>query len=274
MSPEDSAYTGRRSRRGPATALSLLALGAVALGFVVPGVPAASAGRDRCGAPASLTSLVDPLPHTALRLAAGKSLTIVALGSSSTYGTGASKPEFSYPSRLATLLRARYPGAEITVINRGVGGELIGDTTARIAREVVGDKADLVIWQVGTNDVLEDADPQAVMANVRTGIDRLRSAGADVILMDLQYAPAVLAHRYRPMEKALWTTAKAANVPLFHRFALMRDWTEHGNMKMAAMISADHLHMTDASYDCLARQLSGSILRDTQIATDTAAPKG
>ncbi len=50
----------------------------------------------------------------------------------------------------------------------------------------------------------------------------------------------------------------------------MRDWTEHGNMKMSAMVAADHLHMTDASYDCLARQLSGSILRDTQIAADIA----
>jgi len=274
MTEPHSAFPGRRPRRGPAAALSLLAIAAIALGFAFPGAPTAEAGRDRCGAPASLTALVDPLPHTALRLAAGKRLTIVALGSSSTYGTGATKPEFSYPSRLAALLRMRYPGADINVINRGVGGELIGDTTARIAREVVGDKPDLVIWQVGTNDVLKDADPQAVMVDIRAGIAELRDAGADVILMDLQYAPAVLAHRYKPMEKALWTTAKATGVPLFHRFALMRDWTERGNMKMSAMVAADHLHMTDASYDCLARQLSGSILRDTQIATDKVASKG
>jgi len=212
------------------------------------------------------------LPHTALRLAAGKSLTIVALGSSSTYGTGASKPEYSYPSRLAALLRARYPNTDIRVINRGVGGELVADTTQRIAGEVIGDKPDLVIWQVGTNDVLHDADPEAVMASVRAGITQLHQAGADVVLMDLQYAPAVLAHpRYRDMERALWATAKSAGVGMFHRFALMRDWTEHRNMKMSAMVSADHLHMTDASYDCLARQLSGSILRDAQIATDIAA---
>src|SRR5580692_8237002 len=110
MNQPPSAFSGRRSRRGPAAALSLLALASIALGFVVPGVPAANAGRDRCSAPASLTALVDPLPQTALRLATGKSLTIVALGSSSTYGTGATKPEYSYPSRLAALLRARYPG--------------------------------------------------------------------------------------------------------------------------------------------------------------------
>ena len=66
-------------------------------------------------------------------------------------------------------------------------------------------------------------------------------------------------------------TAKRTNVPLFQRFALMRDWTERGDMKMSAMLAADHLHMTDASYDCLARQLSGSILRDAHAAIDIAA---
>jgi hypothetical protein len=65
-----------------------------------------------------------------------------------------------------------------------------------------------------------------------------------------------------------------SGVAVFQRFALMRDWTEHGNMKMSAMVSADHLHMTDASYDCLARQLSNSILRDTHVATESVATKG
>jgi acyl-CoA thioesterase-1 len=253
----------------------LLGIAAATMAFVAPGTPEASAGRDRCHTPDSISALANPLPHTALRLATGKNLTIVALGSSSTYGTGASSPEHSYPSRLAALLRVRYPDTAITVINRGVGGEMIGDTTARIVSEVIADKPDLVIWQVGTNDVLGDVDPEAVMASVRTGIAELRAVGTDIILMDLQYAPAVLTHpRYRAMEQALWTTAKATGVPVFQRFAMMRDWTERGNMKMSAMISGDHLHMTDQSYDCLARQLSGSILRDTQIATDTLDSKG
>src|ERR1700722_1182663 len=150
MTEPHSATPGRRARRRPSAFLSLVPWAPWAPGSPLPGAPTADAGRDGCSAPRSDTALLDPLPHTALRLAAGKSLTIVALGSSSTYGTGASRPEYSYPSRLAALLRARYPGADIKVINRGVGGELIGDTTARIAREVIGDQPDLVIWQVGT----------------------------------------------------------------------------------------------------------------------------
>jgi lysophospholipase L1-like esterase len=246
-------------------ALLVLGIGVTTLSLLAPGARKAAAGIDQCSAPPSLTSLSVPLPRVAQKLAEGKSLTIVALGSSSTYGTGASRPENSYPSRLAALMQAHYPDSDIRVLNRGVGGEVAGSTMNRIGNDVLADKPDLVIWQVGTNDVMNDFDPQVLMANVRAGIVQIKRSGADVILMDLQYAPAVLSHaHYRDMEHALWSTAKVTGVPLFHRFALMRDWAEQGHMKMKTMVSADHLHMTDASYDCLARQLSASILRNTR----------
>jgi lysophospholipase L1-like esterase len=254
-----------RLSRGAVAALILLGLAATAFTLFAPGSRPASAGIDRCSAPEDLTALIEPMPHVAKRLAEGKTLTIVALGSSSTYGTGATGPASSYPSRLAALLQARYPGADIRVLNRGVGGEVAAGTAQRIARDALADRPDLVIWQVGTNDVLDDLDPQGLMQSVRAGIDQIKRGGADVLLMDLQYAPAVLAHaRYHDMELALSATAKATATPLFHRFALMRDWTESGNMKMSVMVGGDHLHMTDTSYDCLARQLTASIVRNAR----------
>lgn len=253
----------------------MLGVAVTAFGLFAPGAPKASAGIDRCSAPEDITALTTPLPRTAARLAAGKSLTIVALGSSSTYGTGATRPEFAYPNRLAAVLQTRFPNAQIRVLNRGVGGEIGASTAERIARDVLPEKPDLVIWQVGTNDVLRDLDPDEPMKAVRAGIAQMKHAGADVILMDIQYAPAVLRHAsYREMEQALSVTARSAGVPLFRRFALMRDWTEHGNMKMSAMLGPDHLHMTDLSYDCLARQLGASILRDARTHSDLQATKG
>lgn len=274
-SPSTHPVSGRSSRAPTLTALLMLGVAVMACALFAPGAPKAVAGVDRCRAPEDITALTAPLTHTASRLAAGKSLTIVALGSSSTYGTGATKPEYAYPNRLATLLQARFPGAQIRVANRGVGGELGIGTAERIARDVLPEKPDLVIWQVGTNDVLHDLDPDEPMKAVRAGIAQMKRAGADVILMDMQYAPAVLRHsRYREMEHALWVTARASDVPLFRRFALMRDWAESGNMKMSVMVGPDHLHMTDASYDCLARQLSASILRDAHTRGDSLATKG
>ena len=63
------------------------------------------------------------LPRVASELAAGAPVLIVAFGSSSTQGHGSTSPDFNYPNRLAAQLRRQYPTADITVINRGKGGE-------------------------------------------------------------------------------------------------------------------------------------------------------
>ena len=85
-------------------------------------------------------------------------LTIVAIGSSSTQGVGASSPAASYPSRLEAELRKRFPQVDIRVINRGKGGEDAPEELARLERDVIAEHPDLVIWQLGTNAVLRRDD--------------------------------------------------------------------------------------------------------------------
>jgi len=251
-------------------ALLLLGLAAAAPILVSPVGRGAGAAIDRCVVPTELIALGAPLPRTAARLRAGGSLTIVALGSSSTEGFGASRPEFNYPSRLAAVLRAQYPGIAIRVVNRGIGGELAPQMLDRIDRDVLSEKPDLVIWQLGTNSVLRDVDPEIEADIARRGVERLRASGADVMLMDMQYAPAVLVHAgYREMEHLLAGVAYSEDVPLFHRFAVMRHLAEDGRMTLPAMLSRDRLHMNDASYDCLARQLAHSITAATAEAAPT-----
>src|SRR5262245_21637352 len=92
-----------------------------------------------------------PLVRTARRLAAHQPIRIVALGSSSTFGAGASTSAASYPSRLADELTQRLPGHDITVLNRGVNGEEAADMLARLDTAVIAEKPDLVLWQVGSN---------------------------------------------------------------------------------------------------------------------------
>jgi acyl-CoA thioesterase-1 len=70
-------------------------------------IPAgAQAETHSCVDKATLTRLSYPLAHMAQRIAAGHSVTIVALGSSSTAGAGASGPAASYPNRLEAELKA------------------------------------------------------------------------------------------------------------------------------------------------------------------------
>ncbi len=251
--------TAMRARQRRRTAAALLAMGAATAIplLTLPARQGAGAAPDRCAAPAEIALLGADLPRTAERLRRGQALTIVTLGSSSTAGAGATRPELSYPSRLAALLKQRLPGMPIRVVNRGVGGETARDMAARLDRDVLAEKPDLVIWQIGTNSVLHDEDPLDEAEVVRQGIARLREAGADILLMDLQYAPAVLAHpRYRGMLQVIAAVARSEQVPVFHRFALMRHWAEDGEMALPVMLSVDRLHMTDASYDCLAQALA------------------
>ena len=102
--------------------------------------------------------LSNPLTHISQKLNTTEPITVVAIGSSSTAGTGASSPAATYPSRLQVELNRRFPGHSITVLNRGVGGEEIGDMLKRFDLAVVAAKPDLVLWQFGTNAVIQDQE--------------------------------------------------------------------------------------------------------------------
>ncbi len=112
-----------------------------------------------------------PLLRSAERLEAKQSLLIVAVGSSSTAGTGASGPDKTYPNQLQADLRQRFPGADLTVLNRGKGGEDAGEELARLDRDVVAAHPDLVIWQVGTNAVLRRDDLAADAGLMERGVE-------------------------------------------------------------------------------------------------------
>ena len=92
----------------------------------------APAENAECGVPSDLTRLATPLARTAKHLRSGEPLKIVAIGSSSTAGAGASSPAHSYPSRLAIELAALFPKQPITVVNRGANGEETSDMLARL----------------------------------------------------------------------------------------------------------------------------------------------
>jgi lysophospholipase L1-like esterase len=213
-----------------------------------------------CTAPAELAHFELPLPHTMRRLAESQPLTIVAIGSSSTAGAGASSPAATYPSRLAAELRARFPGREITVLNRGVNGEETTNMMARFSADVLAAHPQLVLWQIGTNSVLRDHPLSPHAVQLHDGIDRLKAAGADVVLIDPQFAPAVLAKSETPgMVEQIALAAKEENVDLFQRFAVMRNWHDVQHLSFDAFVSPDRLHMNDWSYACIAKLLGIAI---------------
>jgi lysophospholipase L1-like esterase len=213
-----------------------------------------------CAAPPALSGIDAALDRTSSRILSGRPLTIVAMGSSSTLGVGATIPALSYPSRLEQELRLRFPGIEIRVVNHGVGGQDVPEELSRIGRDVLAEHPDLVVWQVGTNAVLRRDDLSADEQLISRGVALMKESGIDIVLMDLQYAPRVLA---RPasaeMERLITDVARSTRVGLFRRFEIMKEWDHTQQLAPASSVGPDGLHMTDAGYACLASQLADAL---------------
>lgn len=212
-----------------------------------------------------MVRLANPLARVAQKLASGAPITIVAIGSSSTEGAGASTSAATYPSRLQVELGERFRGQAIKVINRGVGGEEITDMLKRFDQAVVAAKPDLVIWQLGTNSVIRDHKVTDHGALIRLGIEKIRATGADIVLIDPQYAPKVIAKAEAGhMVKLIAVTAKQEDIDLYPRFEVMRHWRDDDHLDFRAFVSPDGLHMNDWSYACLAKSLGQAIAEAAQ----------
>ena len=207
--------------------------GATALGFAVVAAAAALAPvqadttpqKLECTAPADLTRLEHPLKRVAQRIAGSLPVKIVAIGSSSTAGAGASSPAMNYPSRLEVELQVLFPRIEVSVVNRGVNGEESRDMLARFDRDVFAEHPDLVLWQVGSNSVLRDRPLDQADTALHEGLKRLRKTGMDVVLINPQYAPKVIVkHDVDGMVDLIDLTAKqdqCRSVPALRGDALL-----------------------------------------------------
>src|ERR1043166_331763 len=224
------------------------------------GIGPASADPD-CSAPNSLMRFDRALSHTAAPISQGRRLNIVAPGPSPPEGVGPPSRANSYPSRLEAELREQFPEMQIEVLNRGVGGEDAREMLARLDRSVLAERPDLVLWQVGTNAIVDQEGVSEEAYLVRKGLARLKAAGIDVILMDPQYSPTIM---QRPnaaaMVRMLHNVAQANNVPVFRRYAIMSHWRTAENVPFDRFIVKDGLHMNDWSYRCIAKLLATSIV--------------
>jgi acyl-CoA thioesterase I len=218
-----------------------------------------------CAAPLDLIRLANPLPNIAKKLTLGEPITIVAIGSSSTAGAGASSAAATYPSRLQAELHQLFPMVSITVLNRGAGGEEVPDMLKRFDSAVVAAKPDLVLWQLGTNSVIRDHRLTDHGALIRAGLSKIRAIGADVVLIDPQFAPKVIAKpEAESMVALISATAKREDVDLFRRFDVMRHWRDVDHLSFETFVSPDGLHMNDWSYACMAKGLGNAIAEAAQ----------
>ncbi|MEO1207590.1 MAG: SGNH/GDSL hydrolase family protein [Pseudomonadota bacterium] len=229
-------------------------------GFLTPVL-----AKPICIPPAGLVQLGGPLPvlKGALdrgALDADAPVRIVALGSSSTAGAGASGRDQTYPARLAHRLRMRFPGQRFEIYNRGKGGELATHMLARLDQDVLSLQPHLVIWQTGVNDAIRRVDQAAFRKTVEAGLARMRAAGIDVVLVDQQYYPrSIKVQGYRKYLHLVRAIGVEHGVPVFRRYQLMTHLVETAQYDVDDLLAPDRFHLNDRSYACVGRVLADAL---------------
>lgn len=200
----------------------------------------------------------EPLPHVRDRLQARGTIKVLAIGSSSTVGVGASSPGQNYPAQLEEILEKTFKGLDVVVINRGVSGEVASATAERLKTLVALETPDLVLWQVGTNDALAHV-PVAEFAAVVRGVVRwLKDHDIDTALVGLQYTLKVSQDPYyKSIRMALREIAASEDVLLVRRYEAM-EFIEQ--VRHRQLVSPDDLHLNDLGYRCMAEHIARAVV--------------
>lgn len=234
----------------------------LATALLTVGASPGALAQEHCASRPEYLDLGVKLPKVRNAIENKKELEIVALGSSSTQGYGASTPFRSYPAELLRVLQKSFPAVKITVYNKGIGGEDVTQMLERLERDVFAEDPDLVVWQLGTNAALRAQNVAEFRRLLAGGIDRLRAKGIEVILMTPQFAPAFNAlENEQDYLGAMEAVAREKRVGVFRRYEIMRYWFEGERMPYAQFITRDGLHLNDFGYTCIGRLLAQAIER-------------
>lgn len=187
---------------------------------------------------------------------------IVAFGSSSTAGVGASRPENGYVAQFGRAFETQRGGRRIQIINAGVNGNTTADMLGRLGPDVLDRQPAVVIWQTGTNDALRQIPIEQFRRDLTRGLAEFKARGIKVILVgpqDFDRASAV--KNYADYVAAMQAVAKKENVTLLHRYRMMRYLALQHRGGMAELLANDRLHMNDEAHRCVGELLAEGIGR-------------
>jgi len=224
----------------------------------------AFAGETECEVPEYLLASDGELSHVAAAVAKEHALSIVVLGTGSSVLSSTDGADVAYPGRLATLLKATLPKVEIKLVSRAQPRQTAADMLKGLKDIVAQDKPDLVIWQTGTFDAIRGVEPEEFRDALDEGVEALQKAGADVILMNMQYSPrteSVMA--LDVYNDHMHWVARERGVLLFDRLAIMKYWSDAGVFDLFTTTKGSV--MAQRVHDCIGHALSSLIVATAHL---------
>lgn len=226
---------------------------------------------DPCEVPGYILFGEGKLDHVKKAVEEHKRLNILVIGSGSSALPGPDGAGKSYPGRLEEVLRKRYPGVDVQVAALAKSRQTAADMTQNLEKALLDRKPDLVIWQTGTVDAMRGVDPESFRTSLDEGIDHIIDAGADLILMNMQYSPRtetmISLSNYADIMRVV---ARDREVPLFDRREIMRYWNDNGNFDLN--LATKDLVTAYKVHDCLGRALASLVVEAANLDGVKARP--
>jgi acyl-CoA thioesterase I len=203
-------------------------------------------------------------PGTPEAVVSGPQRTILAFGNSLFAGYGLAEQQ-GYPERLEAALRGA--GIDARVIDAGVSGDTSAAGAQRLAFVLDGLAAppDLVLIELGGNDMLRGVQPDQVRANLATMLGELQSRGIPVLVMGMR-APPNYGPEYQQAFDGLYRELAedygAALVP-FWLETIYRD---------PSLFQADRIHPTAAGIERLVEDTEDDVRAALPAATAASLP--
>jgi hypothetical protein len=235
-------------------------LSAIAL---IDGVAAAESSHP-CEVPQSFLASESNLTRVTNEIKDRHRLYISVIGSGSSGLPGPEGASFAYPARLEAVLKQQLPGNDIKVTAHVKGRETTADMAADLKKILPDDKPALVIWQAGTADALKGVEPEEFRSNLDSGIETIDGAGANIILMNMQYSPRTESMLdVSAFAEIMRWAAQQHGAVLFDRLAIMRYWNDEGVFDLYA--ATKDYGMARRVHDCIGRALASQIIEAAHL---------
>ena len=227
-------------------------------------LPTLALAGPPCEIPGYLLYGNNDLKRVAASVKDARRLTIAVIGTGSSALAGPEGPSSAYPARLEAALKQHLPGLAVKVIPLVRSRQTADDLAKGMAKLLVDEKPDLVIWQTGTIDAIRRIEPDDFRAALDEGIETLQKGGADVILMNMQYSPRTdFMLALGPYADVMRFVAQQHEVPLFDRLAIMHHWSDTGEFDLYA--SGKDNVLAARVHDCIGRAMAAMIIDAAQL---------
>lgn len=244
--------------------LATAVLATIALIAVGPGAATRAAPPEQCEAPQSLIDGDIDLSRVMEAFKANRRLSITVVGSGSSGLSGPDGAHAAYPARLEAVLKQAMPGVDIKVTAHVQSKETTAAMVAGLDQILADDKPTLVIWQAGTVDALDGVEPEDFRNSLNDGVAKIQAAGADVILMNMQYSPRTESMLdvsvYADVMRAI---AEQHGALLFDRLAIMHYWNDAGTFDLYT--ATKKYDMARRVHDCIGWALASQIINAARL---------